>query len=120
MIAIIVAAVEETRQEETRQEEIQRQQNAFRQIIVKDVDFEGAVFTGGIDINSITLSNPTKYAFRRVRYQFYDADDNIVKIDDYVGPLMPYETKEFSINLHCEGLWEHKYGVRIVAGEVAE
>lgn len=43
-----------------------------------------------------------------------------IKIDNYVGPLMPYETKEFSINLHCEGLWEHKYGVRIVDGEVAE
>ncbi|MEO0142596.1 MAG: hypothetical protein ABIL15_04500 [candidate division WOR-3 bacterium] len=43
-----------------------------------------------------------------------------VKIDNYISPLMPYETKEFSINLHCEGLWEHKYGVRIVDGEVAE
>lgn len=87
---------------------------------MEDIDYEGALFTGGIDLNSITLSNPTKYAFRSIRYQFYDAIDNVVRIDDYVGPLMPYQTKEFSINLHCDGLWKHKYGVRIVGGEVAE
>jgi len=90
----------------------------YEQIVIVDFDYKPVPLLGGIRLKSITLSNPTKYAFRRIEYQFYDVNDRIVKIKGSVGPLMPFETKEFIVDRECEGLWEHEYGVRITGGEV--
>lgn len=116
----LIERKERAKEERVKMEEMERKRNAFRQIVVVNVDFEPAILKGGINLNSITLANPTKYAFRQIKYQFYDINDEIVRIEDYVGPLMPYETRKFNINLHCEGLWEHRYEVKIVEGEVSE
>jgi hypothetical protein len=92
---------------------------AFKNIQVTDANYHDAL-GGGITLDNIALANPTKYSFSNVRYQFYDVTDGTIKIADAIGPLMPLQTQKFDIGKHVEGLWEHKYGIRIVGGTVVE
>lgn len=92
---------------------------AFKNIQVTDANYHDAL-GGGITLDNITLANPTKYSFSNIRYQFYDVTDGSIKIADAIGPLMPLQTQKFDIDRHVEGLWEHKYGIRIVGGTVVE
>jgi len=112
---------EELRKQEEakRQEEAQRRAVAYKQIRVGDWKFK-TNFGGGLTLQYITLTNPTTYSFNFVRYEFFDATDGITKITSSIGPLLANQSQTFNIDQRVEGLWEHKYGIRITGGTVVE
>ena len=106
-------------EEQKREEENQRRINAWKGIQVSDVNFNQPIFVGGIDLNSFVLTNTSNYSFFGVSYEFYDADDGTIKIASAVGPLLANQSQKFVINKHVEGLWGHRYGVRLRGGSVS-
>jgi hypothetical protein len=98
----------------------ERLENAYKEIEIDSFKYSPTLSSGGITLEWIMLHNPTDYTFEWVEYEFYDANDNVVRIKDKIGPLSPNETKKFYIDKWVEGLWEHRYDIRIVDGKATE
>lgn len=102
-------------------EKEEKKKNAWQEIIITDFYYSNPLLTGGITLEWIELYNPTSYTFLDIKYEFYDANDNVVKIKGTIsGPLPSHTTKKFNIGRWTEGLWEHKYGIRIVGAKAIE
>lgn len=106
---------------EEKEERERARKKAWRNIIIEKFDISVAFLKGGINLNWIQLYNPTNYTFVDIQYEFYDADDNVVKIRGNIsGPLSPQSREKFYIERWTEGLWEHEYGIRIVGAKALE
>ena len=110
---------EELRRQMEEEARKMRLKNAYKEIEIVDFNWT-TTLGGGITLNWIMLHNPTDYTFDWVEYEFYDANDNVVRIKAKIGPLFPNQTKKFYIDKWVEGLWEHRYGIRIVDGKATE
>ena len=100
-----------------RERELSKLLNAYKQVIIENWDYNHTI-GGGANLNFIKLRNPTGYYFSEIEYEFYDADEGIVRYSGKIGPLLPYKTVKFKIEKHVRCWWEHTHGLRLVGGSV--